>query len=98
LPQLLIASHIVPWAAAKENRLNPSNGLCLSAIHDKAFNKGLITVTPDHLILVSSILKSDNCEQTKLLANLNGEKIKLPEKFVPNKDFLQWHNEHIFQQ
>jgi predicted restriction endonuclease len=97
LPQLLIASHIIPWAAAKENRLNPSNGLCLSAIHDKAFDKGLITVTPDHLILVSSRLKSDNCEQIKLLTDLNGKKIKLPEKFVPNRDFLQWHNEHIFQ-
>ncbi|PKO63479.1 MAG: hypothetical protein CVU23_10510 [Betaproteobacteria bacterium HGW-Betaproteobacteria-17] len=41
--RLLIASHIVPWSKDKANRLNPSNGLCLSAIHDRAFDKGLIS-------------------------------------------------------
>lgn len=39
--RLLVASHIVPWSKDKANRLNPSNGLCLSAIHDRAFDKGL---------------------------------------------------------
>ena len=34
--RLLIASHIVPWAEDKKNRLNPENGLCLSALHDRA--------------------------------------------------------------
>jgi predicted restriction endonuclease len=97
LPQLLIASHIIPWAETKENRLNPSNGLCLSAIHDKAFDKGLITVTPDYVVVVSSKLKEDNSEQIKLMLKLTGEKIRLPEKFMPNRDFLQWHNQYIFK-
>jgi predicted restriction endonuclease len=96
LPQLLIASHIIPWSEGKENRLNPSNGLCLSAIHDKAFDKGLITVTPDYFIVVSSKLILDHSEQIQLLVNLNGKKINLPEKFMPNRDFLQWHNQNIF--
>ncbi|MCY7387176.1 MAG: HNH endonuclease, partial [Burkholderiales bacterium] len=52
-PKLLIASHIVPWSGDKSNRLNPRNGLCLSALHDRAFDQGLITVTPDYLIKVS---------------------------------------------
>ena len=39
---LLIASHIVPWNKNKTTRLNPANGLCLSAIHDKAFDRGLV--------------------------------------------------------
>lgn len=42
-PVLLLASHIVPWSRDKANRLNPSNGLCLSAIHDRAFDRGLIS-------------------------------------------------------
>jgi putative restriction endonuclease len=33
---LVIASHIVPWAQDTKNRLNPQNGLCLSALHDRA--------------------------------------------------------------
>jgi len=40
---LLIASHIVPWSKDKQNRLNPRNGLCLSALHDKAFDRGMIS-------------------------------------------------------
>ena len=47
VPQLLIASHIVPWSMDAKNRLNPQNGLCLSALHDKAYDLGLITVLPD---------------------------------------------------
>jgi predicted restriction endonuclease len=96
IPILLIASHIVPWAAAKDNRLNPANGLCLSAIHDKAFDKGLMTVKPDYTIVVSKVINDDNCRQSKLLQELNGKKITLPEKFLPDRDFLSWHNHNIF--
>ena len=35
---LLTASHIVPWAKDAKNRLNPRNGLCLNALHDRAFD------------------------------------------------------------
>ena len=98
LPSLLIASHIIPWAEAKENRLNPSNGLCLSAIHDRAFDKGLITVTPDYMIHVSKKLKdnANNSQQMKLMIEADIKMINLPEKFLPNKDFLDWHNKNIF--
>jgi len=98
IPELLIASHIIPWAKAKDNRLNPSNGLCLSAIHDKAFDKGFLTVLPDYSIKVSNKLTSYDCNsnQTKLLIQLNGKLIKLPSKFLPEKDFLVWHNNNIF--
>jgi predicted restriction endonuclease len=100
LPQLLIASHIIPWSEAKENRLNPSNGLCLSAIHDKAFDKGLITVMPDYTIRVSKKIKENagNSQQVKLLIEIDKQMINLPEKFLPNKDFLDWHNKNIFKE
>jgi predicted restriction endonuclease len=99
LPQLLVASHIIPWAESKENRLNPSNGLCLSAIHDKAFDKGFLTITPDYTVLVSMQLKKISCDsqQMKLLISSDKMKILLPQKFLPNKDFLEWHNRNIFK-
>jgi putative restriction endonuclease len=40
IPALLVASHISPWAVDSHNRLNPSNGLCLSSLHDAALTKG----------------------------------------------------------
>jgi len=49
-PELLIASHIRPWGLDEKNRLNPRNGLALNSLHDKAFEEGLMTITPDYQI------------------------------------------------
>ncbi|MBK7936645.1 MAG: HNH endonuclease [Lewinellaceae bacterium] len=54
---LLVASHIIPWSVNVEERLNPENGLCLSAIHDRAFDKGLISIDTDFKIRISKELK-----------------------------------------
>ncbi|WP_291380062.1 HNH endonuclease [Demequina sp.] len=43
----LVASHIVPWAADTEIRLDPSNGICLSTFVDRAFDSGYLTITPE---------------------------------------------------
>lgn len=53
VPKLLVASHIVPWRDAISNRLNPRNGLCLSILHDKAFDIGMITITNEMTVRVS---------------------------------------------
>lgn len=90
--RLLVASHIVPWSKDKANRLNPSNGLCLSAIHDRAFDKGLITLSEGMKVIVSTELKR-NKEPfvTEVLIPLDGRPIELPERFVPQKEFIEWH-------
>lgn len=91
--KLVIASHIVPWAQDKQNRLNPQNGLCLSALHDRAYDQGLITVTPDYTVRVSAklkALKGDNFMADSLL-RFDLQPIQLPEKFRPAPEFLNWH-------
>ena len=72
--ELVVASHIVPWAKDEKNRLNPHNGLCLSAIHDRAFDRGLITVTPDLKVRVAEEVKqhSEDGKLSLLLASLGG--------------------------
>ena len=98
IPQLLVASHIVPWNIDKTQRLNPRNGLCLSAIHDRAFDRGFLTVLPDMTILVSKAIKekSDDNQLIKELCLLDKRKIELPKRFSPSASLLSWHNEHIF--
>lgn len=44
IPDFLVASHIIPWSKNKKERLNPRNGLCLNSLHDKAFDKGFLTM------------------------------------------------------
>lgn len=93
--RLLVASHIVPWKVDPKNRLNPRNGLCLSALHDKAFDRGLITITDDFLVDVSPALSKFEKEPfiRDTLIALRGKPIDLPEKFQPDVTFLRWHRQ-----
>ena len=97
--ELLIASHIVPWREDSKNRLNPMNGLLLNTLHDKAFEHGLLTITEDYEIKISSSLKTKNTSefiQTNFIA-FEGKTIHLPDKFLPNKEFLKLHNKRFKQ-
>lgn len=97
VPKLLIASHIVPWRVDTANRLNPSNGLCLSMLHDKAFDAGIITITKDMTVSVSQkhATKSDQFFNLAILA-YDGKPIALPDKFSPLAEFLAYHRQHVF--
>jgi putative restriction endonuclease len=98
LPQLLVASHIIPWSIDKDNRVNPHNGVCLNALHDKAFDKGLMTITPDFKILVSpSLLSHKQVETLSFITSFHQKEIIKPQRFVPVKNFLEYHNDVIFQ-
>ena len=93
VPQLLIASHIIPWSMDVKNRLNPQNRLCLSALHDKAYDIGLITVMPDFKVRVSAHFKSSQLDAfaKDSLARFDGCFICLPERLGPNPEFLTTH-------
>ncbi|MBX3665437.1 MAG: HNH endonuclease [Burkholderiales bacterium] len=94
---LLVASHIVPWGKDKQNRLNPSNGLCLSAIHDRAFDRGLITVSDDFKVIVSEKLRRKGGRFLKdAILSLHKKEITLPDRFRPKAEFLAWHRDHWF--
>ena len=96
-PGLLIASHIVPWSKDKTNRLNPSNGLCLSAIHDRAFDKGFITISDDFRVIVSRKLRRKKDDFLKdVILSLHEKKITLPDRFQPKMEFLEWHRTKWF--
>ncbi len=97
VPTLLIASHIVPWHQNKENRLNPRNGLCLSALYDRAFDRGLITFDDDWRLLVANELRqADDAATQALFVALEGKRMQLPERFAPDPTLMQWHREQIF--
>ncbi|WP_211224097.1 HNH endonuclease [Flavobacterium tegetincola] len=100
IPDFLVASHIVPWKANELNRLNPHNGLCLNSIHDKAFDRGFITVTPDFKILVSKYFDdySNDFAVRDFFLKFQKQSIILPDKFLPSKDFLDWHYVNLFKQ
>lgn len=98
IKELLVASHIVPWRDDVINRLNPKNGLCLNSIHDKAFDKGLLTFDEDFRIVLSSkISKLDDEGSKQLLINYDRMQIRMPTKFLPSQDFMEYHRKNIFK-
>jgi len=98
VPKLLVASHIIPWRVDAANRLNPRNGLCLSMLHDKAFDAGIIAIAEDMTVSVSRkhVINADPFYNSALLA-YDGKPIVLPEKFCPLAEFLIYHRQHVFE-
>lgn len=94
-PELLIAGHIKPWGVDEKNRLNPRNGISINALHDRAFESGLITITPEFIVKISSELKKQkNAEVINdCFLKYENQSIHLPSRFLPDKEFLKYHNE-----
>lgn len=94
--RLLVASHIVPWREDAAIRLHPGNGLCLAALHDKAFDHYLFSLSDDYRIVLSRTL--ENTSDTFLrdvFHPLSNKVIELPERFVPEAAFLSRHRERM---
>lgn len=96
-PELLVASHIIPWSKSAKNRTNPQNGLCLNCLHDKAFDVGLITISEDYLVILSPEIKNKNYDGLNLINAYYGKKIRLPKRFIPSQEFLDYHRKNIFR-
>jgi putative restriction endonuclease len=98
LTKLLVASHIKAWKDADDTeRADPHNGLCLCAIHDRAFDAGFLSVSKDLSVMISgSILRSKQPFIEASLAAFNGIHLHSPNRFPPRGDFLMWHRENVF--
>lgn len=92
--RLLVASHIVPWRDDASIRLHPGNGLCLSSIHDKAFDHHLFSLSDDYRVLLSSSLERTSDDFLREVFHPIADKcIELPERFVPEHAFVQRHRQ-----
>jgi putative restriction endonuclease len=100
LSAMLNASHIIPWSVNKRRRADPRNGICLCALHDRAFDRGLITVSENYKIMVSKSIKIPNVSKLHKvgLLDIEGDKIYLPDRFSPDPVALAYHREKIFLQ
>lgn len=100
VPSLLVASHIKPWRDFPKERLDPRNGLCLSSLHDAAFDAGLITLNENLAVVLSAKLKRFLPSQAldHNFAQFDGQRIRLPEKLAePDPEFVHFHRNEIFQ-
>jgi len=93
IPEVLRASHIIGWAEDKKNRMNPANGLCLSATYDAAFDSHLISFDNDYRLILSPSLKehyTNKAFKEQFLA-FEGRKIADPDRYSPDQGLLEKH-------
>jgi putative restriction endonuclease len=91
---LLVASHVIPWAKDAANRLNPRNGLCLNALHDRAFDQGLMWIEADFVIRISPKLResnNDSAQTINWLMSFDGKPLLIPKGFSPDAQLLAIH-------
>ena len=96
--ELLRASHIVPWSQNADLRLDPRNGLCLNALHDAAFDRGLITFSASFELCLSARLKDQVPTSVfrEMFESRCGAPIAMPERFIPTSDMIEYHRSRVF--
>lgn len=100
LPELLSASHIIPWSKNVARRADPRNGLSLCAIHDRAFDRGLLSINNSFEVLLAERIKSNvskNSLHSVAFLEMEGKSITLPKRFTPDQEALTYHRENIFR-
>ena len=86
----------MPWSSDEQNRLNPFNGLCLSSILDKAFDKGYIAFDDNYRLIISNEIGDDGA-LNNYLRQYNNSRIQTYGGSLPDINFIIWHRENIFK-
>ena len=88
---LLIASHIVPWAERIQTRLDPANGLCLSYIYDKLFDEGYFSLRNDFHVIITKKASELSKSMQNILVPIEGIKMREPKIYPISADYLEYH-------
>jgi predicted restriction endonuclease len=98
IPEVLVASHIIPWAKDESRRADPTNGIALNALYDKAFDRGLITFDNDLRLNLSDVIKSESHHEfvKKHFIDLEGKYLNLPYRFALDNNAISYHRDNIF--
>lgn len=95
LPEINRASHIIGWAESKGKkiRMDPRNGLCLSATYDAAFDRHLITFDDDYRLVLSQTIKDHLPSRSvrEFFLHREGQAMELPDRCRPRQEYLEWH-------
>jgi putative restriction endonuclease len=93
---VLQAAHIKPVSAGGFHDIR--NGLLLRSDIHTLFDRGYVTVAPDHRVRVSRSLRNDWHNGESYL-QLNGQDVWVPASQAdrPRSDFLEWHADTIFR-
>jgi predicted restriction endonuclease len=87
--EFLVAAHIVPWSMDASIRLDPSNGICLSLIIDRAFEKGYLIIQDDYSIGVDLARVGTDEALRGSLQLYHGRTLSIPAQSPPKPSYLR---------
>lgn len=93
IPELLVASHIIPWAEDETRRADPTNGIALNALYDKAFDRHLISFDDDFRLVISNKVKAQAKNEVfkEYFLKFEGKVLEMPYRFLPDVGALNRH-------
>jgi len=97
IPALLNASHIIPWSACEARRSDPTNGICLNALYDRAFDRKLITFDEKYRLVLSKALRDERLSEyvKASFVAMEGRELRLPHRFLPDPGALAIHRAEV---
>lgn len=95
IPELLVASHIIPWSKDETRRADPTNGIALNGLYDKAFDRQLISFDESYRLVLSTKIKTQAKNEIvkSYFLDLEGKTLEMPYRFLPDIDALKEHRE-----
>ena len=96
IPQLLVASHIIPWSEDVSRRADPTNGIALNALYDKAFDRHLISFDEDFRLVLSPRIKAkaEDAMVQEYFLRFEGKVLDMPDRFLPDINALKFHRKN----
>ena len=85
------------WAAGGPDVL--SNGVCLCSLHHKLFDRGVLGLDTDHLILVSDRFRGTSSFAQQMVWGLAGQSLRPPQpgREHVHVDHIAWHRKEVFR-
>ncbi|MEV2275889.1 phosphorothioated DNA-binding restriction endonuclease [Nocardiopsis sp. NPDC049922] len=96
-PVALEAAHVRWWALGGPDDL--ANGLCLCSIHHRLFDKGVLGLSRDHTVAVSTRFQGRSPASERLVSALEGRPLNRPGGADPavEPDHVDWHGREVFR-
>ncbi len=90
------AAHLIPFSESRND--HPTNGFALCKNHHWAFDRHLITPTPEGFWRVSNRLEARRSKGESELVGLEGERLLPPrdEAYAPSTEAVQWRMERLW--
>jgi putative restriction endonuclease len=97
IPELLVASHIIPWSENESRRADPTNGIALNGLYDKAFDRGLITFDTNFRLVLSNAIKAKAKDDVvkEYFIKIEGKELEMPYRFRPDPYAMENHKNYF---